>query len=162
MIDFCRTAFSPCRTYRYTLWREWESLFGSGYVMFIGLNPSTADEIVDNPTVRRCIGYARDWGYAGLCMTNLFAFRATSFKDMMAAEDPIGPDNDRFLIEIAKDAGIIVAAWGVNGGHLGRDKVVRNMLPRLFCLGLTKQGFPAQPLYLPKGLTPVLWSEDIE
>ena len=78
--------FSECRKYRYTLWRRWDGLFASGYAMFIGLNPSTADETNDDPTIRRCIGYARDWGYGGLCMTNLFAFRATLPKNMKAVD----------------------------------------------------------------------------
>lgn len=118
--------------------------------MFIGLNPSTADEIIDDPTVRRCIGYARDWGHVALCMTNLFAFRATSPIDMKAAKDPIGPDNDRILIEMAKGAGIIVAAWGIHGAYRGRDKAVMELIPSVFCLGKSKNGYPRHPLYLRK------------
>lgn len=125
--------------------------------MFIGLNPSTADEKYDDPTIRRCIGYARDWGYAGLCMMNLFAFRATSPDDMRAAEDPVGPDNDRALIDMAEFAGVIVAAWGVHGTHLGRDEEVRKMIPELHYLQLTKEGIPGHPLYLAKRLKPILW-----
>jgi len=149
--------FSPCRTYRYTLWRYWGGLFVSGYAMFIGLNPSTADETNDDPTIRRCIGYARAWGYAGLCMTNLFAFRARSPKVMKVAEDPIGPDNDRAFLDMAKCAGVIVAAWGVHGAYRQRDEQVRKMLPHLHYLRLTKEGFPGHPLFLPKELQPVKW-----
>ena len=127
--------------------------------MFIGLNPSTADETNDDPTVRRCIGYARGWGYAGLCVTNLFAFRATSPHDMKAVDDPIGPQNDKSLIEMAECAGVIVAGWGVHGAYLGRGEDVRNMIPRLHYLKLTKNGFPAHPLYLPKRLKPILWRD---
>jgi hypothetical protein len=78
--------------------------------MFVGLNPSTADEGGDDPTIRRCVGFARDWGYSGLCMTNLFAFRATQPKDMLAQADPVGPNNDETLTRLAKEAKVIVAA----------------------------------------------------
>lgn len=122
--------------------------------MFVGLNPSTADETLDDPTIRRCVGFAKDWGYSGLCMTNLFAFRATDPAKMLAAPDPVGPDNDKVLQELAQNAGVVVAAWGTHGAHLKRDAHVRSLLPRLHCLWLTKAGFPGHPLYLPKNLTP--------
>lgn len=147
------TVFSPCRTYRYALWREW--IGGEGYAMFVGLNPSTADETQDDPTIRRCIAFAKAWGYAGLCMTNLFAFRATKPKDMMAAEDPIGPENDAHLLALSRGAGVVVAAWGALGTYGGRHNAVRSMLPTLHCLSLTKDGHPGHPLYLPKTLVPV-------
>ena len=149
--------FSPCRKYRYTLWRNWGGLFTSGYAMFIGLNPSTADETLDDPTVRRCINYSKNWGYAGLCMTNLFAFRATSPKEMKAQVDPVGPDNDQYLLDMAECAGIIIAAWGINGCHNGRDKEVVRMIGNLHHLGLSKDGHPRHPLYLKNDLKPVLW-----
>ncbi len=154
--------FSPCRKYRYTPWRNWDELFTYSYVVFIGLNPSTADETTDDPTVRRCIGYARDWGYAGLCMMNLFAFRATLPADMKAAQDPVGPDNERALIDISEYAGVVVAAWGVNGAHLGQDLKVRKIIPDLSYLKLTKDGFPGHPLYLSRGLRPMPWKFDIQ
>ena len=147
--------FSPCRQYRYSLWRHWGDPAG-GYAMFVGLNPSTADETMDDPTIRRCIGFAKDWGYAGLCMTNLFAFRATQPADMKAVADPIGPDNDQALLRMAQGSGVIVAAWGVDGAHLGRGDVVRGMLPNLHFLKLTQAGHPSHPLYLPKILKPKL------
>lgn len=151
--------FSRCGKYRYTLWRSWGNLFSKefSYAMFIGLNPSTADEAKDDPTIRRCIGYARKWGYGGLCMTNLFAYRATLPKDMKAADDPIGPDNDRSLVDMAKGAGVIIASWGIHGAHVGRDKKVMEMIPRLSVLKLTKDGYPAHPLYLPGELKPVAY-----
>lgn len=151
-----QTIFSPCRTYRYALWREW--IGGDGYAMFVGLNPSSADENLDDPTIRRCVAFAKMWGYSGLCMTNLFAFRATDPKDMKAAADPVGPDNDEHLRTLAVEAGVIVAAWGANGTHRGRDAEARKMLPVLHCLALTKAGHPGHPLYLLKTLTPVLMS----
>lgn len=148
------TILSPCRTYRYTLWREFDGLAGNGYAMFIGLNPSTADEVEDDPTIRRCIAFAKAWGYGALCMTNLFAFRATKPVDMKNAIDPVGPNNDAHLVEMAQEAGIVVAAWGTDGSHMGRDKTVRILVPHLYCLRKTKGGHPSHPLYLPGNLTP--------
>jgi hypothetical protein len=147
--------FSPCRTYRYDLWRWW--LGGEGFAMFVGLNPSTADETQDDPTIRRCVAFAQSWGYAGLCMTNLFAFRATQPKDMKAARDPVGPQNDGVLKERANRAALVVAAWGTHGGFKNREWFVRMMLPKLHYLRLTKDGHPSHPLYLPKSLAPVEW-----
>lgn len=149
---------SPCRTYRYDLWRTW--LGGDGYAMFVGLNPSTADETKDDPTIRRCISFAKAWGYAGLCMTNLFAFRATDPQEMIVANDPVGPQNDEILRMHANDAGVVVAAWGVHGTLLQRDKTVRTMLPKMHCLRLTKDGHPGHPLYLPKTLVPQPWGSN--
>ena len=126
------------------------------YAMFIGLNPSTADENNDDPTIRRCISYANDWGYGGLCMTNLFAYRATDPSVMFNADDPIGGKNDVWIARLGKQAGIIVAAWGNGGRYLGRSTQVRSMLPKLHCLKLNKSGEPAHPLYLPKKSIPFL------
>lgn len=154
------TIFSPCRTYRYTLWREWVG--GKGYVMFVGLNPSTADETKDDATIRRCIGFAKAWGYSALCMTNLFAFRATKPKDMKAAADPVGPDNDKHLGRLAQRAGVVVAAWGADGTYRGRNTEVLAMLDQtLHCLSLTKDGHPGHPLYLKKTLVPVPLGSDL-
>ena len=83
---------------------------GEGYAMFIGLNPNKADEILDDPTIRRCMTFAQAWGYDALCMTNLFAFRATKPTDMLAALDPIGSENDKHLVELSRGAGVVVAA----------------------------------------------------
>ena len=118
--------------------------------MFIGLNPSTADETMDDPTIRRCIVFAKSWGYAGLCMTNLFAYRATYPKDMKAIEDPIGGMNDYYLKMLAENAGQIIAAWGVDGAFRGRDQQVRAIIAGMDCLGFTKDGHPRHPLYLKK------------
>lgn len=141
-----QTILSPDRAYRYALWREW--IGGEGYVMFIGLNPSTADETNDDPTIRRCIRFAKDWGFSALCMTNLFAFRATDPKVMMLAPEPVGRDNDAHLLDIYNGASLVVAAWGVGGVHLGRDRKVCNTLGAMDCLGLTKGGHPRHPLYV--------------
>lgn len=123
--------------------------------MFVGLNPSTADEVEDDPTIRRCIQYAKDWGYGALCMTNIFAFRHTDPVVMKAQGDPVGPENDTALLHLAKDPGVVVAAWGNHGSHLGRGKHVTEMLANLTCLRRTKKGHPGHPLYLPKFLTPI-------
>jgi hypothetical protein len=147
--------FSACRRYRYDLWRRWAP--DRGFAMFVGLNPSTADETADDATVRRCIAYAQDWGYGALCMTNLFAFRATRPEDLKAAKDPVGPENDQFLLRHAARASIVVAAWGNHGAHLGREAQVRALLPNLHCLRQTSGGHPGHPLYLPKVLRPIPW-----
>lgn len=95
--------FSPDRKYRYSLWRSWDGLWPTdGYVLFIGLNPSTADETKDDPTIRRCIGYAKAWRFSTFCMGNIFAFRATLPADMKKAQDPVGPENDYYLFNLAK------------------------------------------------------------
>ena len=145
---------SPCGRYRYTLWRKWGP---GGTCMFVGLNPSTADATLDDPTIRRCVAFARSWGYGGLMMTNLFAWRATDPRDMRAASDPVGPLNDAVLTATYFNSAVAIAAWGAHGTHHGRDAVVRKMLPRLRYLRLTKDGHPGHPLYLPASLRPVEW-----
>jgi len=142
--------FSDCREYRYTLWRCWGPQWPLHYCMFIGLNPSTADENEDDPTIRRCKAFAHREGFQSMVMTNLFAYRATDPKVMKAQINAVGDMNDQALLETAKDAGLIIAAWGTHGGHDKRDVVVRQMLENrgLKCLGTTQQGFPKHPLYL--------------
>ena len=151
--------FSPCRKYRYTLWREFQTdfLFSGGnrmkpgYVQFIGLNPSTADERNDDPTIRRCIDFAQRWGFGAFCMTNLFAWRDTDPFKMKGVEEPVGADNDRHLLEIAKGAGLIVAAWGNHGTHRNRQTGVVKLLAGfdLKCFRVTGQRCPEHPLYQP-------------
>jgi len=146
--------FSPCRRYRYALYRRW--IGGAWTVNFIGLNPSTADETQDDPTIRRCIGFAKSWGFSSLCMLNLFAFRATDPRDMMAATDPIGEDNDNAIaLHVGKNP--TIAAWGAGGWYRGRGPLIHSIYPQLMVLKLTKGGHPAHPLYLPKTLTPKEW-----
>lgn len=147
--------FSPCGKYRYELCRSWEP--EKGYALIIGLNPSTANSQTDDPTIRRCVEFAKSWGYGELIMANLFAYRATDPKVMKSAVDPVGPDNDDFLNALAEDAKVIVAAWGNHGTHRGRNLEVVGMLENLHCLKLTKSGQPMHPLYLPKTLTPKRW-----
>lgn len=141
--------FSPCRLYRYTLWRRWDASLP--YCQFIGLNPSTADETNDDPTIRRCVAFAKAWGSGALCMTNLFAWRDTDPEKMKRVADPIGADNDEWLFRIARDAGLRVAAWGNHGTHLNRGKRVALTLAdagfALSCFRLTKARQPEHPLY---------------
>lgn len=156
MID--SSVFSEGRKYRYTLYRKWEK--GEGTIMFIGLNPSTADETEDDPTIRRCVSYAKTWGYQSLCMTNLFGFRATKPNVMMKEAFPIGRMNDAFLTLVAEEAALIVAAWGNKGSYMNRDVEVMRLFQgkhSLYVLRLTKNGHPAHPLYLPKTLPAVIW-----
>lgn len=152
--------FSDNRKYRYTLWRTWD--LKAGYAMFICLNPSTANETEDDPTVRRCIGFAKTWGYGGLIMTNLFAFRATDPIDMQNEKDPVGPKNDYFLRVCSGYASMIVVAWGFKGSFLQRDKAVLALIPNKHVLRLTKGGHPSHPLYLPKTLTPIKWEQALK
>lgn len=136
------------RVYRYTLWRIWDS--NKPFVLFIGLNPSTADEYKDDQTIRRCLGFAKKWGYGGLYMANLFAFRATDPVEMKAHKAPVGPGNDEVLIRLSEQAGLVVCAWGAHGSHLSRNNDVYNLLNKynLMCLDVTKHGHPRHPLYI--------------
>ena len=149
--------FSLDRIYRYSLWRFWKK--DKGYAAFVCLNPSTADEFTDDPTIRRCINYAESWGYGGMIMLNLFAYRATDPIKLYSAKDPIGPDNDFHLRSASSKAKVTIAAWGTHGGYLGRDNAVMSMLTAPKCLGITKEGYPKHPLYLKKGLKPAQYGE---
>lgn len=143
--------FSPCRTWRYSLRRS----FGpGGQVMFLMLNPSTADEFNNDPTIRRCIGFAKAWGYGRLVVCNIFAYRATDPAVMKRAADPVGPGNDQAISDCYWESDIAVAAWGVHGDHLGRGKRLMTTLPTLLCLGKTKDGHPRHPLYVSRGQKP--------
>ena len=146
---------SDCGRYRYGLWRTWD--YSLPHVLFIGLNPSTADETEDDPTIRRCMGFARDWGYGGIYMANLFAWRSTDPKilDKMHT-DPVGPGNDYWLETYSHNFRCIIACWGGRGKILDRDIQVCRLLSgyRLLALGLTLAGHPRQPLYLPRSAKP--------
>lgn len=145
--------FSDCKQYRFALWRIWDESLP--YAMFIGLNPSTADETENDPTINRCISFAKAWGYGGLCMANLFAYKATDPKVLLDAHDPVGSENDKWLTKLATNAGIVVAAWGNDGAHLNRSSEVLKLLPQLHCLKINGTGEPAHPLYLKGDLKPV-------
>ncbi len=144
--------FSSDRVHRYSLWRIWDR--EKPYAAFVGLNPSTADEQRNDPTVRRCITFAGDWGYGGLIMLNIFSYRSTDPGNLYTSSDPIGPDNDIHIESISRKAGITVAAWGNHGDYLKRGEAVRKILTNPHCLKLTKAGAPGHPLYLRKDLQP--------
>ncbi|MCA9485619.1 MAG: DUF1643 domain-containing protein [Nanoarchaeota archaeon] len=144
---------SKCGKYRYLLTRAWDS--SKPGMLYIGLNPSTADDKKDDPTIRRAIQYAKDWGFGSLSVCNLFAFRATLPSDLKKAKDPVGKENDLWLMRESLRAEKIVAGWGNHGSFLNRSFEVRNLLGRLNHLGLTKTGEPKHPLYLRKDLKPI-------
>jgi hypothetical protein len=140
--------FSPDRRHRYVLRRDVAPLDGKGTVAFIGLNPSTADETQDDPTIRRCISFARRWGFAELVMLNLYAWRATDPSELLApGTDPFGSENLGFLQDESLAADLVVVAWGTHGALDGPG--ITNFLPKpLHCLGRTKDGHPRHPLYV--------------
>jgi len=140
--------FSPCRKYRYSLTRSWNS--AEGYVLFIGLNPSIADEIIDDPTLIRCINFAKDWGYGGLIMVNLFAYMSTHPKDLKKAKLPIGKNNNKHILKNHQKSQLTIAAWGNDGHFLKRDKEVLKIINNPMCLNINKSGQPAHPLYQKK------------
>ena len=148
--------FSDCRKYRYALSRTWDGKKKT--VLFIGLNPSTADENIDDPTIRRCINYAQNWGYGSLLMVNLFAYRATIPTELKNVKNPIGNDNDLHITELLKKADLAVATWGNEGSLLNRDKDVKKIIPNLMCLNINKSGQPAHPLYQKKDLKFIKYS----
>lgn len=148
---------SKCGRFRYALWRSWQESPKS--VMFIGLNPSYADAEKDDRTVTSCIGYATSWGYGGLIMANLFAFRSTDPGALWEAEDPIGQENDRWLLRLSHTTDMTVAAWGNDGAFLTRDQAVRRLIPDMYCLKLTMQGQPHHTRGLSAALKPIPMSE---
>lgn len=148
-------ALDETRTFRYGLWRRF--LEKGPTLMFVMLNPSKADELKNDPTITRCEGFARDLGFARLVVGNLFAFRSTDQRNLKWVEDPVGPDNDAWLIKLRKMSQMCICAWGVNGGLLGQDHHVMVMLRELgplHCLKKTKTGKPGHPLYLKAELKP--------
>lgn len=147
--------FSPCRRFRYSLEHSWDELMPRRRIMWVGLNPSTADEQDLDPTLRRIRAFSQAWGFNAFVMTNLFAFRATDPRDMLAERDPVGIDNDWHLKQTAHRCGAVVACWGAHGSHLERDHAVvallaDNLSAPLQCLGHNRDGSPCHPLYLPR------------
>lgn len=153
--------FSPCGQYRYRLWRRWT--ITKPLCLFIMLNPSTADEVENDPTVERCEQRARQLGYGGLMICNLFAFRATDPEKMKEAVDPVGPKNDLHLKLEAIRAGMVICGWGEHGKQLDRSKFVVDLLNQvkipLYYLRLNKSGEPQHPLYIGYDQKPQLWEE---
>ncbi len=151
---------SPDRNYRYHLWRSWGNRFQWGIpvpinrrCVFVGLNPSTADECKDDPTIRKCVGFAKLWGFDALDMVNLFAWRSTNPRGLLTVKDPVGQENEATLQQVCTGAGRIVLAWGSHSAKI--QAMVRLRLPMLtfMCgkvgtLGRTANGSPLHPLRL--------------
>lgn len=149
LIQNSGAVFDLTGTYRYSLWRAWS--FDYPRVVFIMLNPSTADGMRNDPTIRRCIQFAHVWKFGSLEVVNLFAYRATSPCELLKADDPIGRENDRFLIAAMKRGSHIIVAWGTKGTLFERNREVIQLLvsdKKIFCLGMTKDGHPLHPLYV--------------
>jgi hypothetical protein len=165
---------SACGTYRYHLWREWRGHYvrenwiplgakdGAGHeleepkpVVFVMLNPSTADGSKDDATIRKCVKFAMRWGYNRLEVVNLFAYRATDPQALLKLthdRDPVGDQNQRYFDRALNESGdpLVICAWGQHGAHLGQDQTALGwMIPYLkkWCFGLTKVGQPLHPLY---------------
>ncbi len=152
--------FSPCRCWRYLLWRRWDAARPAAN--FLMLNPSTADETRLDPTCTRARRYAERWGYGALIVTNVFAWRATDPRRMLAARDPVGPENDRAIVAAAREAALVVCAWGNHGAERGRSAEVRALLESAgvapHALRVNAGGEPAHPLYLAAALRPRRWA----
>lgn len=150
---------SDCGKYRYMLTRWWSADMEGKAAVFIMLNPSTADASNDDPTIRRCIGFAKTWGCASLSVVNLFGLRATNPAELLNAGDPVGPMNDSYISKAVAGDTIVVCAWGAHRMAQARADYVLSLLRANsvspMCLKLTKGGDPAHPLYLPKDLKPI-------
>ena len=144
--------FSPDRTYRYVLRHNCsDRLVGEPRrIAWIGLNPSKADELLLDPTLKAVRRYSIKWGFSEVVMLNLFAYQATYPCDLKRAADSIGPDNDQYLLKEATAANLVIACWGKQGGFLRRDEQVLSLLDRIVfkCLSRNKDGSPHHPLYL--------------
>lgn len=148
--------FDSTEKYRYRLWRTWDP--DKPTVVFCLLNPSTATAELEDPTIRRCLGYAKAWGGGKLIILNLFALRSTDPKKLYTDEDPIGPDNDYHIQEVSKETDRIVCGWGTHGKFNGRGRSVKESLNlKAYCLGTTKGGYPKHPLYLKADLLPQIY-----
>lgn len=152
-----RTAeFSPCERYRYRLGRYWDNHLSpdESWVTFLMLNPSTADASIDDPTIRRCIGSGRDWGFRRVEIVNIFALRSTDPKNLRRVDDPVGPGNDAAILDACQGASLVVVAWGNHGMYLNRGNSVLGTLRSCGittkAFGMTGKNQPLHPLYLRK------------
>ena len=151
--------YSDCERYRYELTRTWDP--DGAKALFVMLNPSTATEVQNDPTVERCERRARALGFGSFRVTNIFAWRDTDPRNMRAASDPVGPENDAAIVDSAPWADRIICAWGTHGAHLGRGPEVERLLRAtglpLWHLGLSKAGHPKHPLYIAYAKQPEVW-----
>ncbi|SPJ23364.1 DUF1643 domain-containing protein [Palleronia abyssalis] len=151
--------YSDCERYRYALTRVWRP--EDGKALFVMLNPSTATEVQNDPTVERCERRARALGFGAFRVCNIFAWRDTDPKKMRRADDPVGPANDAAILEGCRWADTIVCAWGTHGAHMARgpevEALMRGTGRTLHHLGLSKDGHPKHPLYIPYATQPVPW-----
>lgn len=140
-------SFSRCGAYRYSLTRQWNT--GDGRCVFIGLNPSTSDAHVDDPTIRRCMGFTTDWGFSEMIMVNLFAYRTPHPDLLKKTLDPEGPYNRRALRKSCQAASCVVAAWGAHGTHMDQAERLARIWSKqpVYCFGTTQSGQPRHPLY---------------
>ena len=149
--------FSKCRRWRYLLWRCWDP--AEPVANFLMLNPSTADEFKLDPSCTRARNYAEQWGYGALIVTNIFGWRSTDPAQLRKVKDPVGRGNDAAILKAAREAKLVVCAWGNHGEYLARGHEVRAMLASqgvaLHCLRMTGVGHPTHPLYLPAKLKPL-------
>lgn len=131
-------------------------------VNFLMLNPSTADAFQLDPTNRRCVGFAQAWGFGALVTTNIFAFRSTNPAGLRTAKDAVGLENNKEILAAAKNADLVIAAWGTHGEFHDRGTAVRDMLAtagiELHLLRLTKAGHPGHPLYVAGDTVPTVWA----
>lgn len=149
-----KASFSRCGNYRYRLIREWDTT--KPQATLVGLNPSTADATVNDPTIRRCIGLCESWGFGGFQIVNLFAFRSPEPSVLKNADNPVGPRNTHYLRDAINESADLILMWGNHGNFMGRDeRFVKALRGRsCLCAGHTSTGAPKHFLYL-KGGTPL-------
>lgn len=153
--------FSPCRRYRYSLERRWvDGVTTPRRIMFIGLNPSVADENQDDRTIKRLVRFSKSWGYNAFVICNVFAYVTPEPKEMLKQSDPIGPLNDNVISKNIDRSEAVVACWG-NHCPPGRQKEICELIEShcysVYCFRTTKANRPEHPLYLPKTLRPQLF-----
>ena len=155
--DQSGATFSPCRQYRYALWRTWEP--DRAPCMFLMLNPSTADAIDNDPTVESCLRRSLKMGFGGLLVCNIFAYRSTDPEKLYEVEDPVGPENDRIILARARAAGMVICGWGTHGALHGRGNEVLQLLREAgvkpHALRINADGSPQHPLYVGYEIQPV-------
>lgn len=152
--DHSVAIFDSSHRYRYWLRRTWDSQRPT--VNFIMLNPSTADDEVDDPTTRRCLGFAEAWGFGSLIVTNLFAYRSPYPEALARVATPEGRENQKYLVAATRVSQLIVVAWGIHGRIRNRHQLTLQLLHHqpLTALAVTRQGYPRHPLYLSRDLIP--------